>query len=162
MSTSDESAPRQSYAEDTPDRLLIRVPGLQAEFAAQALNLEGIPCRLECEGLEQLRRPGDEPGDPFAVTLPVEIYVPASAVATAREVLQSLGRDDLIGEQWDGGDPAPDETVNVVEAETPSPAVAPGALDSPPMPSGQRMEGTGLRLILILVAAGLVALLYRW
>jgi hypothetical protein len=148
--------------EEPPDRLLVRLPGLQAEFAAQALNLEGIPCTLECEGLRQVRRPGEGPGDPFAVTLPVSVYVPGSAFGTAREVLQSLAADDLIGEQWSGDDPMADVGPSAENAPSFAEPIRPLDLDPAPEIPSSGMEGTGLRLLLVLAAATALALLYAW
>ncbi|GIW42702.1 MAG: hypothetical protein KatS3mg076_3279 [Candidatus Binatia bacterium] len=72
--------------------LVATLPGLEAEFAAQALTLEGIPCVLECGDLRTVRLPGGEPVEPFAVTLPVAIYVGREQAEEAREILSSVGK----------------------------------------------------------------------
>jgi hypothetical protein len=135
------------------DRLLVQLPGLQAEFAAQALNLEGLTCALECQGIRQVRPPGREPGEPFAVTLPVSIYVAGSELQAARDVLRSFAGDDLIGEQWSGDDDTPPISPRSVAGDA-APVPPPEAAESVPPPRlPTAMEGTTLRFLLFLFAA---------
>src|SRR5690242_21700231 len=58
-----------------PMRLLAEIPGLQADHAVRALLLEGIACRVECQGVGKTYEPDQPPAEPFAITLPVSIYV---------------------------------------------------------------------------------------
>lgn len=144
------------------DELLERLPGLQADHAVRALLLEGISCRVECRGLTKTYAPGSPPAEPFAVSLTVALYVPRAQRDAAREVLSSLGHDDLIGDQWsapeDGGTPDDDviEAQPAVAREPESDASPPADFDAAGAPAA---EGTGLRTVLLIVAA-LVALLF--
>ena len=62
--------------------------------------LEGITCGVECEGVTQVYAPGQPPAQPFAVTLPVTVYVADAQYEAAQEILASLQHDDMIGDQW--------------------------------------------------------------
>ncbi|MBI1818121.1 MAG: hypothetical protein HYR72_24335 [Deltaproteobacteria bacterium] len=90
---------------DSPDTLLTTLPGVRADLVVRALVMEGIACLLECEGQTKLCGPTDVSQGPFAVTLPVAIYVSGSRMEEAVAVVQSLDRADLVGVEWSEGDP---------------------------------------------------------
>ena len=136
----------------TPDTKLIDLPGLRADFAVRALTLEGIVCGLECQGIRKIRLPDGAPEEPFAVTLPVSIYVPSDKLSEAQNILRSLESDDVIGAQWE---PVPEEDPNGDRASSSSLAEPlrpkhpdPFADAGPP-----RGESTTLRLVLFLIIA---------
>lgn len=81
-------------------RLLARLPGKQADQVVRLLLMENIPCRVLCEGQQKTYAVGQPPSEPFAVSLPVEIFVAAESFETAQEILSTFEHDDLIGEQW--------------------------------------------------------------
>ena len=86
---------------DAPlDRLLAELPGLQADQMVRALLIEEITCRVECQGVAKVYRPGHPPSEPFAVTLPVVVYVGDAQYDSAQEIVQSLAQEDVIGDQW--------------------------------------------------------------
>lgn len=144
-------------AAQTPDTKLIDLPGLQADFAVQALTLEGIVCGLECQGIRKIRLPAGPPEEPLAVTLAVSIYVPSDRMSEAQSILRSLEPEDVIGAQWQ-------PTPEVAASGEPSPF--PRALDPPPTDhrltaprsttTPPRGEGTTLRLLLFLAIAAVV------
>jgi hypothetical protein len=94
------------------DTVLATLPGLQAHHAVQALLLENVPCFLECQGLTKTYQPGSPPNEPLAVTLPVTVRVRAADSDGAREILDSMEADDLIGEQWSEGQSVEAEPVS--------------------------------------------------
>jgi hypothetical protein len=134
------------------DRLLARLPGAQADVVVKALNLEGIPCLLECQGIRRLCLPDREPGEPLAVTLPVSIYVQVERMQEAQDILDSSSAD-VIGEQW-AEEPQAAEVEETVEAEA---APAHEETRSPDLPA-LHSEGTTWRVIAI-IAVGLFLLL---
>jgi hypothetical protein len=137
------------------------MPGLAAHDAARVLALEGIACLLECEGIQQLRLPGDPGGEPLAVTLTVSIYVAEGTETPAREIIESLQRGDVVGEQWDAeGMDRVDAARQAAEAElTEVHEVIAEPLGPPDHALAPRTEGTTLRLLIVLVA---VAVLIAW
>jgi hypothetical protein len=82
------------------DAFLLTAAGAQAEIFATALNMEGVTCLLECQGIRQWRRPSQKSGTALASTLPVSLYVARADQERAREVVTSLSSEDLVGEQW--------------------------------------------------------------
>lgn len=114
------------------DALLTRLPGLQADRIVRALLLEQIPCAVECDGLRKTYAPGEPPREPFAVTLPVAVYVRAEDLDTAHEVSASLDGEDLIGEQWADGAPA--EAHHEPEASPGEPRDDGAPLEAPDAP----------------------------
>ena len=160
-STRIEPAQRSS---NTPDRFLAQVPGTQADCTAKALTLEGITCLLECHGLRRLCGPDNEAEEPFAVTLPVSIYVPYAQLGEAQEILHSIEQDDLIGDQWNGAREAPPHTVgNVAEPRAASilqPVPHPASVCAePPGTVNLRPERTSVRFLVLLLFASLVLFL---
>ena len=173
----DDAAPARS---DPPlDRLLAELPGLQADQTVRALLLEGIACRVECEGIRKVYRAGQPPTEAFAVTLPVSIYVGDATYESAQEIAQSLAQEDVIGDQWSAtpaeDEPAADaidaeadvdaETEADVDAADESSAASKfaydhfaGAPDSQPPLSGPVAEGTALRTVVLIVLAGIALL----
>lgn len=135
---------------DPPDTLLLQRPGLEAEEVARILNLEGIPCLLECQGMQSLRLADREPAEPLAISLPVSVLVPAALLAEAKEILQSLQQEDAVGDQWaapsEGARPEPPG-----EDEGARPSVDPDRM-GPPSASP---EGTSLRFLIVLAIGGL-------
>jgi hypothetical protein len=152
------SPPHARIPDRLPDTLLVTLPGLQAEAAARALTLEGMICGLECEGFTTLRRPDQQPEEPFAVTLPVAVYVHHTQRSEAQRILDSLAGNDLIGDQWAHhrhapmAAPADDEPVSR-EHRLPQP---PQLSASYAGPSPPRAEGTTLRFLLLLALGGVL------
>lgn len=145
------AAPRASLT-----RLLAKIPGLQADHAVRALLLEGIACRVDCQGVARTYEPGQPPAEPFAVTLPVSIYVDEAQLDAAQDVLTSLESHDLIGEQWN------DENADAsVEADALAEPVGDRepAQASEPFPDAEPpAESTSLRTVVLIVVAALVLL----
>jgi hypothetical protein len=153
------------------DRLLVELPGAQADQMVRALLLEEIACRVECEGVAKVYRPGQPPNEPFAVTLPVIVYVDDATYESGQEIAQSLAQEDVIGDQWST---VPDETERAAEAleaqaerDTPvEPGVASNfehdhvanAPDAERALSGPTAESTSLRTVVLIVVAGIVLL----
>jgi len=139
----------------TPDVLLATMPGLQADLIASALTMEGITCLLKCEGIRQLRHPERESPGALAATLPVDVYVAAADLEKAREVVESVERGEIIGDQWQPTEAAEGSAGQAAGQEMSEPArPAPGEFAEPFAP---RAEGTTLRLVLLVaVAIGLV------
>jgi hypothetical protein len=137
------------------DRLLARLPGKQADQAVRALLLENIACRVLCEGLEKTYTPERPPAEPFAVSLPVEVYVAAQQHDAAQDVLTSLEQEDLIGEQWSDveGEPHALEPPVAAGASADEPGEDQYA-DAAPEP-----QGTSL-VTAVLVVAVVLALLF--
>lgn len=146
------SEPVEWLTRDPPDTLLATLPGETAEVLARLLTSEGIPCLLECRGIRRIRRPGELPAEPIAVTLPVEVSVPTAVLAQARDLLESLG-EDVIGDQWAS------EGVTGSDA-----APSAGMADRPPVsPQSEiRPEGSGLSWLLAALAAAAVAAALGW
>jgi hypothetical protein len=146
------------------DAVLTQLPGAQADRAVRALLLEEIPCFVECEGLTKIYQPGSPPTEPFAVTLPVTVHVRHGDLETAREVIDSLDSEDLIGEQW-----SDEEIAEAAEAAA-APAGVPFDDGEPPLPSvddphagapePQRTSMVGVVLIVVVVL-GLLLLFGR-
>jgi hypothetical protein len=139
-----------------PDTLLVTLPGMQAEFAAKALTVEGLTCLLECDGLKRLRYPNQEPPEPLAVTWPVSIYVARTQRDQAREILASTERTDVIGDQWAGR-----VTHAPPRSRRPQQGSIARAEQLPMRPTqrvypGPRAEGTGLRFLVLAALAGLL------
>ena len=100
--------------------MLAQLPGIQADRAVRALLLEEIPCSVECQGLSKTYQPGSPPAEPFAVTLPVTVHVRQTDLSTAREVIDSIDSEDLIGEQWSDEEIAAAAEAAAAPAEDPS------------------------------------------
>jgi hypothetical protein len=151
--TGHRAAPRAAGRDSAPHFLLVQRPGLQAHHLVKALLLEDIPCLLECDGLRKTVLSGEDLAEPFAVTLPVSVYVAHHRAAEARQILASLEREDVIGDQWRESDSV--ETVSPVleavqdDARSTRPA---SAADHEPT----RGEATSLRFAVLLAAAALV------
>lgn len=158
-------------ANTTLDRLLAELPGLQADQMVRALLLEEIPCRVECQGVAKVYRPGQPPSEPFAVTLPVIVYVDDAQYESAQEILQSLAHEDVIGNQWSA---APDQTEDAADRLDADPqqdtpvepraavtfeddhfADAPHAEEALSAPTA---ESTSLRTVVLIVLAGVLLL----
>ena len=145
-----EDGTEQSY------RLLARMPGVQADHAVRTLLLEEITCRVECQGIVKTYAPGAPPAEPFAVTLPVSVYVMDAQHDSAQEILSSLSSDDVIGDQWSAVEDA-DADSAIGEDEPLADADAEPAADDPP--AGEPVaESTSLRTVLLIVVAAIVLL----
>jgi hypothetical protein len=146
-------------AAEQAHRLLVELPGLQADLATRALLLEGIAVRVECQGASKLYAAGDKPTEPFAVTLPVSVYVAAAQLDTAQEILASLQQDDVIGSQWSDRQPGRDsEAVGDQEWEGESADSAADMEDDSQAIAAPKAESTSMRAVLILVAAAILLL----
>jgi hypothetical protein len=150
-------APTDSGAAQ-PTRLLAEIPGLQADHAVRALLLEGITCRVECQGVGKTYAPDQPPAEPFAVTLPVSIYVTDAQFDAADEVLNSFEPGDVIGDQWSA---AETEAEPLAEAES---SLEPVADREPLQPSEPLTdaepapESTSLRTVVLIVLVAVVLL----
>jgi len=143
-----------------PDRLLAELPGLQADHAVRALLLEGVACGVECRGVRKVYVPGEPPAEPFAVTLPVTVYVSDAQYETAQDIVASFQTDDMIGDQWTDGEAEPDEAALIEVEPTGMPVdenqhvLAGEALaDDEPTP-----ESTSLRTVVVIVVVAVVLL----
>jgi hypothetical protein len=149
-------AGRGETAASTPSRLLTRIAGLQADHAVRALLLEGIACRVDCQGLARTYQPGQPPAEPFAVTLPVSIYVDEAQLDAAQDVLSSFEAGDLIGDQWsdEPAEPAGDIETFAEPIADREPAEPVEAIpDVEPV-----SESTSLRTVVLIVVAAIVLL----
>jgi hypothetical protein len=141
----------------SPTRLLTRIAGLEADHAVRALLLEGIACRVDCQGLARTYQPGQPPAEPFAVTLPVSIYVDEAQLDAAQDVLSSFESHDLIGDQWS------DE--GTVDAAADLDALAEPVADREPSEPVEALpdvepaaESTSLRTVALIVIVAIVLL----
>src|SRR6185369_17061453 len=143
----------------TDDELVAELPGQQADHVVRMLLLEGIPCRVVCQGIEKRYLPGKPPAEPFAMTLPVTIFVAGAQRQAAEDIISSFEHEDVIGEQWDseappGVEAAPAHDPESYEAlPTVDDADADAEIPEPPQPTG-----TSFRALIIVVAIGLVLL----
>jgi len=139
----------------TPTVLLATMPGLQADLTASALTMEGITCLLECEGIRQLRQPERESPGALAATLPVDVYVAAGDLEKAREVVESVERGEIIGDQWQPTE-AGEENRGQPAGQGMTEPARPGPAEFAE-PFAPHAEGTTLRLLVLVAAAiGLV------
>ena len=143
-----------------PDRLLAELPGLDADLTARALLRENISCRVECQGAEKVYTPDRPPEQPFAVSLPVTLYVSETQLEAAQDILASLQHEDVIGEQWsegeseEAGDRDTDDEVDVPVRLHDDDATEPD-----PESSGEPApESTSFRTIILIVLAVVVLL----
>ena len=143
-----------------PHRRLVELPGLQADHAVRAFLLEGITCGVECEGVTQVYAPGQPPAQPFAVTLPVIVYVTDAQYEAAQEICASSTRrpdrgsvERCISLEVEGGAVVEDDATAepAVDAQ---PAV--GDEDVPADPPSP--ESTSLRTVVLIVIAAIVLL----
>jgi hypothetical protein len=147
-----------------PSRLLGEMPGLQADHLVRALLREEIACVVECRGVKKIYAPDQPPGEPFAVTLPVRVYVPEAHHEAAQDILASLDADDVIGDQWSdvATDAAAEANLELTRLPTAdvaesAPEDDESAADEPnleaPVP-----ESTSLRAVALIVIAAIVLL----
>ena len=137
-----------------PDRLLAKLPGAEADQVVRTLLREGIACGVSCDGIERVYAPDKPPMEPFAVSLPVSLFVTAAQYEQAQEILASCQQEDVIGDQWESATAdeesemvmAPDEEI-VADAE-PLPADD-GTATGEPVP-----ESTTLRTAILIVLIG--------
>jgi hypothetical protein len=142
---------------DSPDTLLTTLPGLRADLVVRALVMEGIACLLACDGQTKLCGPNDGAQGPFAITLPVAIYVARRRVDEAEAIVQSLEREDLVGVEWNEGDAVELSAEFEAEAEP----AATEEDESTLQYVGPRAEGTTHRLIVLLAIVAAV-LIVSW
>ena len=150
------TAPPPSSDPSTDEELIAELPGQQADHVVRMLLLESIPCRVVCQGIEKRYLPGHPPAEPFAMTLPVTIFVAAAQRQAAEDILNSFEHEDVIGEQWDSEPEIPRveaEPAEESDSYEALPMVDDAAIPEPPQPTG-----TSLRAIVIIVALGLVLL----
>lgn len=151
------------------DRLVAELPGRQADHVVRSLLLEGIACRVECQGVVKVYQAEQRPTEPFAVTLPVTIHVAAAQLENAQEVLESLQQEDVIGEQWsevpsedENGEERDDEYAQAESGDGERLGASAGAEAEPDeagVPAPPAAESTTLRTIVLIVVLGLVLLL---
>ena len=138
-----------------PDRLLAKLPGAEADQIVRTLLREGIACGVSCDGIERVYAPDKPPMEPFAVSLPVSLFVTAAQYEQAQEILACCQQEDVIGDQWESATAdeesemvmAPDEEI-VADAE-PLPADD-GTATGEPVP-----ESTTLRTAILIVLIGI-------
>jgi hypothetical protein len=136
------------------DTLLGEFPGEKAEFVAQALTMEGMTSRLECQGMVRHRGPGQEVTGPIAVTLPVSVYVAEANLEHAREIVESVEQEDLIGEEWAAAPPADETRDEVTAAEAPVELeTESSAAQGEPEDAEPHSEGVKAPVIIAIVAA---------
>jgi hypothetical protein len=144
------------------DAVLAQLPGAHADRAVRALLLEEIPCFVECKGLTKTYLPGAPPSEPFAVTLPVTVHVRRGDLDTAREIIDSLESDDLIGEQW-----SDEEIAAAAEAASPTAGVPfaepPSATGEDPTAGAPQPQRNSMVAVVVVVAVviGFLLLLGR-
>jgi hypothetical protein len=155
---------------DVPlDRVLAEVPGLQADQIVRALLLEEIACRVQCQGVVKVYRPGQPPSEAFAITLPVTVYVDDATYESAQEIVHSLAQEDVIGDQWSAAPPEGEANILEADAEQEPPAEPSAAskfeydhfadaADSEGGLSEPIAESTSLRTVVLIVLAGVVLL----
>jgi len=140
-------------ATGTADHMLAELPGQQADQIIRLLLLEGIPCRVVCQGIEKRYLPGQPPAEPLAMTLPVAIFVPNEQREAAEDIVGSLEHEDVIGEQWDSEPATAPESERDEDAES---YEALPMVDDAPIPAAPQPTGTSVRTLLIIAAIGLV------
>lgn len=153
-----DAATLGAAASGRPDRRLAELPGLQADHAVRALLLEGIACGVVCEGVTQVYAPGQPPAQPFAVTLPVTVYVAGAQYEAAQEILASLQHDDMIGDQWSEAAVAENEAVVEIVAADAAEDGEPARADESAAADAPTPESTSLRTIVLVVLAAVVLL----
>jgi hypothetical protein len=136
--------------------MIAELPGQQADHVVRLLLLEGIPCRVVCQGIEKRYLPGQPPAEPFAMTLPVTIFVPDEQREAAADIVGSLEHEDLIGEQWDSEPAAASASERDEESES---YEALPMVDDAPIPEPPQPSGLSLRTVVIVAVIGLVLLL---
>ena len=165
-SDEEETTPAVKPSFAAIDTFFDELPGERAEFAASVLKLEGIHCRLECEGLVQYRGPDAQPQPPIAVTLPVRIYVAATDVERVREIVASTQEEDLIGESWNEV-PAEENLAEESRAEEVASETEPeaaGRVEAPEAENelaGEVRAESNTTLIVVFIVA-LIALLFMF
>lgn len=145
---------------DEPDTYFATLPGQQADYLTQALTEAGIFSLLICEGQRKLYGP-ELPSGPMAVTLPVEIHVPAAHLSEVREIIESITHDGEIVHPL---------SVNVDETAWQEHEVAPEPEAEPPTVELDRDDtaiseptpesNTGRILLILAVAVVLMLLLF--
>jgi len=143
-----------------PDRLLAELPGAAADQAVRALLLEGIACGAVCDGIEKVYLPDKPPTEPFAVSLPVSLYVADAQYEQAQEILASCQQEDVIGDQWSSAaEEAVDEPVPAGDAEE-EPADDAAALraEEDGQLAAPMAESTTLRTVVLVILIGIFLL----
>jgi hypothetical protein len=138
-----------------PDRLLAKLPGAEADQVVRTLLREGIACGVSCDGIERVYAPDKPPMEPFAVSLPVSLFVNAAQYEQAQEILASCEQEDVIGDQWESA--PPDEASEMVIAPAEEVVADPdplptddGTATGEPVP-----ESTTLRTAILIVLIGI-------
>jgi hypothetical protein len=140
------------------DSLIVELAGEEAEHYAEALRMEGVHSRLECGDFVRYRGPGQKPTGPISLRAPVRVFVATADLEQARDILESVGQEDLVGDAWLEG-------VEAAEIDDADPELSPDAGSAPPTTSTEmRAEGVskgGLAALLLAVALGLIFLFAR-
>ncbi len=139
------------------DSLITELPGEEAEHFAEALRMEGVHSRLECGEIVRHRGPGQKATAKISFSLPVQIFVADAERERARDILESINQEDLIGDAWSEGAEAEEiyERESLLQADAELDQTAPPEI---------RTEGISSRAILVLllaVAVGLIFVLAR-
>jgi hypothetical protein len=154
-----ESVEQETTAADEPDTYFTTLPGQQADFVVNALAQAGIFSVLSCQGEQRLHGPEIPSAGPFAMTLPVEIYVPGARLAEVWEIVDGLTHDGEIQHAMMVG-----VDVEALAAEHPDPEepvepIAPQDTLAKPSDGAPAPERTSSRL-LILLGLGILAVIW--
>jgi len=139
------------------DSLIVELPGEDAEHYAEALRMEGVHSRLECGEFVRFRGPGQKPTGPISLRAPVRVFVATDDKEQARDILESVGQEDLVGDAWLEGVEA--EEIDDGDAEPPP--AAESAHDTPPEARAEGVSSGAVVVLLLAVALGLIFLFAR-
>lgn len=137
------------------DSLITELRGEEAEHFAEVLRMEGVHSRLECGEFVRYRGPGQKPTGPISLTLPVRVFVAAAELDQARDILESLGQDDLVGDAWLEG-------AEAVELDDEDPELRSDRGTGHVAPTEIRAEGVSSRALLVLILAVAVGLIFMF
>ena len=146
----------------TFDALVTTLPGQQADQLVRMLLLEHIPSAIECDGVRKVYT--EPPAQPYAVTLPVTVFVHAEDLEAAREIAASLESDDLIGDQWSDGAPSEEHeepfSPDMTALDSDEPPPAPIEEPAPPPVAAAPLQPERSPLITLIIIAALALALY--
>lgn len=135
------------------DSLIVELPGEDAEHYAEALRMEGVHSRLECGEFVRYRGPGQKPTGPISLREPVRVFVATADQEQARDILEAIGQEDLVGDAWLEG-------VEAAEIDDGDPEPRPVAESAHTAPTEIRAEGVNSGAIVVLLLAVALGLLF--
>jgi hypothetical protein len=151
---SDRSA-QPTAAAPPPDQLLAELPGAEADQVVRTLLREDVTCAVTCNGIERVYTPDKPPVEPFAVSLPVTLFVSAAQLEQAREVLASCQQEDVIGDQWEHATEDGEGELVLATSEAPPADLDPLPVDDDPATGEPVPESTALRTAILIVLIGI-------